>query len=494
MIEQFKKLEQPIEITKPLEKKLTLQEETNLEKFFKAIISCDTKTVKDMLAKEPDLINAVYDVDKLFPVDVFHSKENGLHFNEPSSAEEREEEKNHTPIMFVIDELLDIDNELEDLEDDASDGEIDEEEYKKKSKEKYVQAMCFINLLEFLFKQPNLIITLHTKEHATNLFNSLMSRDPSHYEPEELKLLNILLETKLDLLIPDKVYFGGLWFMEQEHNPESFKLLKRLLETKPNLIKKHALELFNQLMYKKPADYVQEDFKLLKILLETKPSPINVNSYIIKYTDQEGKSYETHRSYIHEIFFPDPGICDDECLFSAPRQKLMKLMLAHPSFDATKSAVPPTIYLINYFTPPAPGLWPTFFEKVIQRQELGLMPTIYNTFKDQAWFKKLPYFAIFKALGEISHNHISAETAKAFLKIDQNNPPKIFTDKNLELLQKAYAYAKKNNLKKLGNFIRSFATAAATRFENMPPEESALIARFVGEGASLLTPKEEEKK
>lgn len=98
-------------------------------------------------------------------------------------------------------------------------------------------------------------------------------------------------------------------------------------------------------------------------------------------------------------------------------------------------------------------------------------------------WKTFKYEDLF-TIGDLMVNEkIKRETAVAFFKIDQNNPPRDFKDKDLALVQRVYTYAKKNNLKKIGNYIHRYMLTLAALSETSDPHTSQelkkLVASFV---------------
>lgn len=146
----------------------------------------------------------------------------------------------------------------------------------------------------------------------------------------------------------------------------------------------------------------------------------------------------------------------------------LKLLFQHPTFKATNGL-----------------LWSSISLNITYNNAFEYMPVFYQTFQHQPWFQNLDYYPVFKVIGDlIPRDAISPTTARAFLKIDQKNPPQTFTDTNLEYIQKAYSYAKTNSRKKLGAYLRR----AMTTLANTPQDIGGIITAFEPLDNPLVSP------
>lgn len=109
------------------------------------------------------------------------------------------------------------------------------------------------------------------------------------------------------------------------------------------------------------------------------------------------------------------------------------------------------------------NFWRAFFlYAIFIPMNQPLMIKTYSTFKNDLWFHKLETYDAFKVVIDcLSIQTISKSLAENFLRIDQNNPPNHFINKNLESIQNAYTFAKKHELKQLGAYILNYVKAVA---------------------------------
>jgi hypothetical protein len=78
--------------------------------FFTAVVNCKADVVENMLKKDPELINATYESEKLFPLLITHTESQGLEFEEEEFTDDP-----HNAVMYVIDELKDNEEVMEEL-------------------------------------------------------------------------------------------------------------------------------------------------------------------------------------------------------------------------------------------------------------------------------------------------------------------------------------------------------------------------------------------
>ena len=114
--------------------------------------------------------------------------------------------------------------------------------------------------------------------------------------------------------------------------------------------------------------------------------------------------------------------------------------------------------------------------------------------KSKPFFESLNGYPIYEIISDLMpNNKIDKDTAINFLKIDQKNPPKDFKDKNLELIQKGYLFAKEHNLKKIGAFILNYMKALAGTLRGGPEEVIASFTRQSGPVEKHVSLKESVK-
>lgn len=132
---------------------------------------------------------------------------------------------------------------------------------------------------------------------------------------------------------------------------------------------------------------------------------------------------------------------------------------------------------------------PEAVQFVLDLQRINLIPYFYEKLYKSDWFKKLESYPVFKVCGDLlPHAKISQATAKTFLK-EQN----IKGDQNLELINLAYAYAKKYDLKKIGSYIRRYMSTVAALPETIHDVNSMIASFSEGYGKSSDNAEQKEK-
>lgn len=182
--------------------------------------------------------------------------------------------------------------------------------------------------------------------------------------------------------------------------------------------------------------------------------------------------------------------------------KLISLMTQHKNFDLEKFNDSIKAYAPGAGAAQAEDLWNLFiYFGILKARNQPLAIKTFEMFKDQDWFRKLHNYQFLKAMYLkvytptqnlyllMNEDGISKDTAKAFLKIDQKNPPKKFTDENLQLIQQVYQLAKTRNLPELGRDIRRYMTTVASS----APDVGSVIASFESPENPLVSPKKQTK-
>lgn len=413
---------------------LGMKEENLSYKFFKAIQDCDVATVKDILHKNPELADKKYNTSGLITIEQQHMMTNP---DDTIDTENDVDDVLETPLDFIFHDVM---------TDWTEPKEVYNTETQQWEPESLLETnpfkdrKCALDLIQLFLKNPKVTVDDHIQGHFNYMINQIL-------------------------------------YAETPWSDETLQAFKIITSTRPNLIDV-SKPLTQEQYYIDPSNPIQ--------------GPVFLEDIIIFPGNHD------------KILYPDLNadlvINYDDIFKRKNNTQAVQLILNHPTFDATKAAA---------------EKWQPFIDTVIENEVLSLIPTIYKAFNNQAWFKKLPYYAVYKALSLMNDQKINKITAQAFLLIDDNNELQtlkqiLLGDKNnqkqlkekgllqqrlqsladinpqiFSALQQAYVYAKQNNLKKIGSYIRRYMTTLL----NTPQDIGKVILAFEADDNPLVSTK-----